>query len=63
MAESQKEKPKYKGRATYIGFNSLACEAAYRCPICEKEFGEWRTEENEWGMACCPYCKSPLKGL
>jgi uncharacterized C2H2 Zn-finger protein len=54
-----------KPKAIWHSFNSHDCETYYRCPVCNKLFGDWLIflqEPNENGTKdYCPHCKTELE--
>ncbi len=66
-AKTIKEVTNRKPRAISVGFCSHDCEAHYKCPVCDKNFGSWTIfgqKENENGTKhYCPHCKTELEGL
>ena len=54
-----------KKSAIKLSFSSRDCETWYRCPYCNKNFGDWTTfhqPKNENGTKdYCPNCKKELR--
>lgn len=54
-----------KPKALWQSFNSHDCETYYRCPVCNKLFGDWLLflqKPNENGTKdYCPHCETELE--